>query len=49
VIGNDMLSRAGQVPYRRFARAALLRQMQGSGWRSSDPFVATRTARSLTS
>ena len=45
VIGNDMLFRAGQVPCRFFARAALLRQMQGSGWRSSDPFVATRPDR----
>jgi len=45
VIGNDLLSRAGQVPYRLFASAVLLRQMQTSGWRSSDPFVATRPER----
>jgi hypothetical protein len=45
VIGNDMLFRAGHVPCRLFARAALLRQLQGSGWRSSDPSVATRPDR----
>jgi hypothetical protein len=45
VIGNDMLFRAGQVPCRLFVRAALLRQMQGSGWRSSDPSLATRPDR----
>jgi hypothetical protein len=45
VIGKDMLFRAGQVPCRLFARAALLRQLQGSGWRSSDPSVATRPDR----
>jgi len=39
VIGNDLLFRAG------FCRAALLRQVQGSGWRSSDPSVATRLDR----
>jgi hypothetical protein len=42
---NDMLFRAGQLPCRLFARAALLRQVQGSGWRSSDPTVATRPDR----
>jgi hypothetical protein len=45
VIGNDMSFRAGQVHCRLFARAALLRQMQGSGWPSSDPSVATRPDR----
>ena len=33
MIGNDLSSRAGQVPYQLFASAALLRQMQSSGWR----------------
>jgi hypothetical protein len=45
VIGNDLLSRAGQVPYQLFDSAALLRQMQSSGWRSSDPFIVTRPER----
>jgi hypothetical protein len=44
VTGNDLLSRAGQVPYQLFDSAALLRQMQSFGWRS-DPFIVTRPER----
>ena len=43
MIGNDLLSRAGQVPYQLFDRAALLREMQSSGWRSSARSLAHET------
>ena len=47
--GRQRVVRHGHLPQREicrlFARAALLRQLQGSGWRSSDPSVATRPDR----